>query len=177
MADILDQTYSESNVDLDEIIHYSAALADRVSQGFTPSTTGPIPYIDLWIKRVGSPGGNISIEIQNNSAGLPGGTVHATSDTISANTISTSYSKVRFTFSTPYTVTAGTIYHICTVVTYGFSTGANNILWGADGSSPSYSGGQDAFYNSGAWATNSRDNVFDQYVTVTAGSPIIFNFI
>lgn len=166
MAITLDQTYSESNVDLDHIIHYSAALADRISQGFTPATSGSVPYIDLWIKRAGSPGGTIAIEIQNNSGGLPGGTVHATSETIAANSISTSYSKVRFYFPTPYSVTAGTTYHICTVVTYAYSTGANNILWGADGSSPSYSGGQDAFYNSGAWATNSRDNVFDQYVVV-----------
>ncbi len=175
MAVVLDQTYSESNVDIDQNIHYSAALADEVGQTFTPTISGPIPYIDLWIKRNGSPSGNISLQITTASGNLPTSTVLATSDAISAGGISTSYSKVRFTFSTPYSVTAATQYGMATTVTYALSAGVNNIQWGADNSSSSYSGGQDAYLNSGTWATNSRDGAFDQYVTLpsTGGSIIL----
>jgi len=175
MAVRLDQTYSESNVDVDQTIHYSAALADEIGQTFTPTITGEIPYVDLWLKKVGTPTGNISVEIRNASSNLPSTTIHATSDAIDATSLSTSYAKVRFTFSTPYEVTASTQYALTTLVTYNYSTSTNNVLWGAD-LTPGYSGGQDAFLNSGTWETNSRDCAFDQYVTVPGGLDLTSKF-
>lgn len=166
---VLDQTYSESNTEYFASAHYSSTLGDEIGQGFTPSISGPVPYVDLWMQRVGSPSGNILVELRSNSSGLPG-SVLATSNAIDASTISTSPSKVRFTFSTPYSVTAETLYHLTTLVTYSFSQGVNNIQWAQDGS-PSYTRGQDSFLNNGTWQTNSRACPFDQYVESESEPP------
>lgn len=89
------------------------ATTDRFAQGFTVSTNGTYPFIDVLLKKTGSPG-NITVEIQtDNGAGKPSGVVVANGTlTITASSVTTSFAWVHAAFATAPTLTAGTQYHL-----------------------------------------------------------------
>jgi hypothetical protein len=88
------------------------ATTDRAAQGFKVGTTGTFPYIQLLIKKVGSPGA-ISLVLQTDTTGSPSGTP-VTNGTLSiaAASVATSTSWVYSSFATAPSLTAGTQYHI-----------------------------------------------------------------
>ncbi|MHC1728059.1 MAG: hypothetical protein AB9866_18995 [Syntrophobacteraceae bacterium] len=80
-----------------------------VAQPFTP-TEPHLFKVGLQLKKLGSPTGNLTIELQTDSSGSPSGTVLATA-TIDVATLTTDF--VEYLFSFPCTLTPGTQYFVC----------------------------------------------------------------
>jgi hypothetical protein len=88
-----------------------------IAQSFTGNGTA-LKYATFYLTRVGTAPGNLTAVLYAHSgtfgtSSLPSGAALATSDPIAASSISTTPGEVRFTFSSPYTVAAGTHYVIC----------------------------------------------------------------
>ena len=66
---IKDQSY-ESGQDADANFRYNTANSEQ-AQGFIPAVSGFITSVTLYLKKVGSPTGNIYAQIQSNNAGVP----------------------------------------------------------------------------------------------------------
>lgn len=66
------------------------------------------------LSKVGSPTGNLTIEVQTNSAGSPSGTpiTNGTSNTVAMSGLTTSYAETTFTFASAFSLSAGTTYWV-----------------------------------------------------------------
>lgn len=97
------------------------------SQPFTP-TTNFITTISVQLKKVGSPTGNLTFELQTDNAGVPSGTVVYTT-THNVATLTTSYVDITKILGIP--VTPGNQYHW---VLKGLAAwdASNQIYWGYD---------------------------------------------
>lgn len=118
---------------------------DAFSQGFTATASLPLTHIKFKAREVGSPDCYYICEIRNDSAGLPGATVHATSGLFQAGTLGAPFGEVPFYFDTPYTVTNGMVYH-AVVRVYGTPNtldASNYTIFGVTATNP-YAGGQAA---------------------------------
>lgn len=80
------------------------------AQSFQVSTSGPVNKVDLYLKKVSTPG-NLTVRIVSNSGSNPGTTTLA-SGTLSASLISTNYGWVSVPFSSHPELTAGVTYWI-----------------------------------------------------------------
>lgn len=153
IADFGDAGFS---VTLDAIVS-----KDKLAQGFQIGSTTTIATVRLWLKKVGSPTGNLTVKIYTNSGGNPNTLVtDGTSDVVAATTLATSYGWIDFTFSTPPSLTASTQYHIVLETTDSASN-TNYVVWGADGSSPGYPSGEMKSEASAVWSAESMDAIFD----------------
>lgn len=120
----------------------------------------------MYIKKVGSPTGNIWVEIHADGAN-PTSAAQQGSDsaTIDVSTVSASYGYVAFDFASPINLTAGTEYWILLYGDYALGVDVG-VYWGIDTSSPSYAGGHLGRYGNGAAAwedISSYDGLFKQY--------------
>jgi len=112
-----------------------------LAQGFKISSSKKVTTVGLYIKRNGSPSGNIWVEIQGDSSGNPDNSAVATSSSVDVSVVPTSkFMFYKFEFSTPPTLTGNTQYHLVLKGDYTTSD-TDNITWGSDNSSPSYSDG------------------------------------
>jgi hypothetical protein len=134
---------------------------DKLSQGIQISSVDTAQSVKLWLKKVGSPTGNLTVKIQTDNAGSPSGTTitNGTSNTVAASSLATSYGWITFTFSTPPSLSAGTQYHIV-LETADSQSNTNYVVWGADGSSPSYSSGDMKRERSAVWSSEAKDASF-----------------
>ena len=100
------------------------------AQSFTIADTGhTITSVNLFIKRVGSPG-NITVSLKHaNESLLPTGDDIA-GNTINGDLISTNYGWYKVTFITEEPLIAGNIYAIVVRANYGDSD--NYVLWASD---------------------------------------------
>lgn len=93
----------------------------------TSSSRAPyLAAIDLYLKKTGSPVGNVTVSIYADSAGSPTGAALATSAAIAAASLTTSIQQFHFTFATPLALTAATKYHA--VVTYSGSISLTDFV-------------------------------------------------
>ena len=102
---------------------------EYVCQGFSSDGAITVPYVDVYLKKVESPTGNIWVEIWTTS-GTPAryAATLATSDTKDVSTLTTSYASYRFSFSPSVSISAATIYKL--VVTGDFTlSGTNYAKW------------------------------------------------
>lgn len=144
---------ASSNVDTD------AKLGDtgqnQLAQEFTDTVAFRVSHVLLWLKRVGSPAGTLSVEIQTNAAGLPSNTpvTNGTSNTVACSGLGVTYDWVRFDFSTPPLLTASAIYHLVLKSSgYTYSLGVTEVSWGIDTSSPAFTGGDFEKANGTTWS-------------------------
>ena len=86
-ADTTDQSYSESNQDADLAIGDDAART-YVAQGFKPGATTYINKVDLYLKKTGSPGGNLTVHIYSDN-GVAAPNVSIGSGTITGSDVTT----------------------------------------------------------------------------------------
>ena len=120
--------------------------------------------IGLWMKKVGTPVGVATIRIETVSGGNPTGTLADPNATVTFNEedLSASYSLVRKYFSR-FTLAAGD--YAIVVSTARVQSGDdefNYTHWGADGSAPSYSGGEMKTF-AGSWVAAAKDAIFYIY--------------
>ncbi len=140
----------------------SAMVAkDKLAQGIQISNNATISKIRLWLKKTGSPTGNLTVKLQTDSGGNPSGTTvsNGTSATVAASSLSTSYGWIEFTFSTHPALSGGVQYHIV-LETADSASNSNYVVWGADSSSPSYASGVMKYESSSTWTAESKDAIF-----------------
>jgi len=146
------------------------------AQSFMPASAIEISGVKLSLKKIGSPSGNVWVEIHSSQVGTSATKNASTnivgqgSDNIACSTLSGSYSTQTFSFSgTKPSLAKDTIYYI---VVYGdFSVSASAyVLVGADMSSSNFSVGKGWTINSSfAWtAEEDLDVVFEILGTGTA---------
>jgi len=154
--------WSAGTGDLDIAVTTAAITSnDKLAQGFQLTEAVSVLSVKLWLKKVASPTGNLTVKIQTNSGGSPSGTpvTNGTSNTVAASSLSTSYGYITFTFSTPPSLSASTQYHIV-LETADSQSNTNYVVWGADGSSPGYASGEMKRERAAAWSAESKDAVF-----------------
>jgi len=83
-----------------------------LAESITPAVDFAIKYVDVRLRKVGSPTDDARIHIQTDSAGRPSGTYLGYALVSPANISSSSYPWLRFTFSTPVSVSAATKYWV-----------------------------------------------------------------
>lgn len=148
-----------------EVTTSAVTTNDKLAQSFQVSSLTPVAEVDLWLKKVGTPTGNLTVEIQTDSAGEPSGTAvtNGTSNTVSASTLTTSFADITFTFSSNPSLASGTTYWLV-LTTSDTQSNTNYVVWGADTSTPSYADGSMSGEDAGTWSALSADAIF----TVTA---------
>jgi hypothetical protein len=151
----------------------NTAAYDRISQGFQvgPSSQG-LYSVKLWLKKVGTPTGNLTASIYTNTGSFPGSpsslVSNGASSAVAASTLSTSYGWTEFLFPVRPVVSSGTQYHIV-LSTADSASASNYVVWGVDTSSPSYSGGGLKADLAGTWtATPVADACFEVWKYDTA---------
>lgn len=165
MADVLFDSYSESNQDSGENLT-SGASVTMIGQTFL-GDGGTLASCKFYLKKTGSPTGNATAKLYAHTGsygdGQPTGAALATSGTLNVSTLTTSYQLITFTFTggDKVTMTGGTAY--CIVVEYSNGDGSNYVTAGFDGSSPSHAGNT-VFTFTGSFGKNTgRDTVFYIY--------------
>lgn len=106
------------------------ASRTKASQGFQLPLADTVPTVKAWVKRAGSyPGKVVWVTIQTDSAGSPSGTVLATSNSISYDSLLTTAGYVDFTFPTPPSLSAGVLYHVVMDTDYVYDGAQGTVQW------------------------------------------------
>jgi hypothetical protein len=136
--------------------------ATKLAQTFNLAGTETVGAVGLWLKKVGSPAGTVTVRIETVSASNPTGTLaHADATiTFAEADLTTSYAEKVVTFGTAFSL--GAADYAIVISTSRSPSEANYIHWGADGSAPAYAGGSMRSY-AGSWAAASKDAVFTVY--------------
>jgi hypothetical protein len=154
-----EDSYSESNQS--STISFSGGLTNKaLAQSFTASHGGALTSCKFYLRKSGSPTGNITAKLYAHSgsygtSSLPSGAALAASATVDISTLTTSLALVTFTFSgvNQYTLVNGTRY--CISVEYSGGDASNFLTGGIDSTSSTH-GGNQASQNTGtsAWSAN-----------------------
>ena len=162
-SEILAEKYDETNVDhLGEL--RQDAVRTLITQSFKATKTIDASQVKLKLRKVGSPTGNIWVEIHSGTSGTSGAKnasaniVGEASANVDVSTLTNILASVTFTFSgTKPVLVLGSTYFI---VVYGDFTvsPAAYVLVGFDSSSPDYPDGK--YYEvNGSMAWSGNDNV------------------
>ncbi len=150
-----------NELEMMEAATFNASL-DKLAQSFEVTGTQTVETVDLWLKKVGSPTGTMTLRIETDNSGEPSGTLADANltTTVAESGLGTSYADVSFTFSTPASISGSTTYWMV-LSTDRSASESNYVHWGADGSSPGYANGQMMSEASSSWSAESKDAVFE----------------
>jgi hypothetical protein len=132
------------------------------AQSFQVDVTGAVNKVDLYIRKVSTPG-NLTVRIVSTSGGNPGTTTLA-SGALSASLVSTTYGWVSVPFSSNPELTAGTTYWI---VIDGSTNSSRYYVIGANNNGYSDGAGKIGQY-SGAW-NNTSPSGLDGFFKIYLG--------
>ena len=122
-----------------------ATTSRRPSQLFTANANGDLYYAYFQLRKVGSPTRNLLATLRDAS-----GTILSSSNVFDGSTLSeTSYTWVKFTFPTPYSLVSGTSYMIGV---YTNSVDTSNYFAIKTDENQGYVGGYARYYNGSVWA-------------------------
>jgi len=148
-------------------------LAQRLKVG---QLLRPVAIVRLSLRRVGSPSGTFAVELREDSGGVPGSTVVATSAAWSPSVISTTTTFIGFSFSPPVALDRNKQYWV--VLKWQSATtvdAANHVKWTYD-STGAY-GEPRAAYDGTAWAATTGQShgvmVYYDHFALTEGSYIL----
>lgn len=141
-------SYSETNQDNFYSIGNTLNLA--AGQAFYNRNNVILDSCKLYIKKIGSPTGNVTVKLfamggTFGSSAVPTGSALATADVLNIATLTTSFAVKTFSFSGAQRITLSADTHYCLVVYYSGGDGSNALEVGRDASSPSHSG--NAFFS------------------------------
>ena len=160
--------FNEQNIDYYSEANFSAqqsmylGYVEKIGQSITGNGF-PLTSAKFYMNKTGSPTGDVTAELYAHSGtfgqtSVGTGSVLATSDSIDASVISTSYGLITFTFSTPYNLVNGEYYILA--VCYSGGDALNLVRAGLDSSSPSHVGNY-CYYSGGGWTASSvKDVIF-----------------
>lgn len=136
-------------------------VKDKSAQSFQISSTNTVDRVTLWLRKVGSPAGTLTLRVETNNAGSPSGTLAdaAATVTVAESSLTTSYSAITFNFATDFELTGSTTYWLV-LSTSRAQSDTDYVQWGADGSTPSYANGEMKYEESSSWSAESKDAVF-----------------
>lgn len=143
----------------------SASAQTRLAQGVQISATGRVPFVELPLLRVGSPTGNMWVEIQTDTAGNPSGTAVAASAKLPVDALQTSLvSYLCFPFLTIPTLSSGVQYHL--VLQGDFTINGSNYLQWRGHTSGVYASGSAKRYDGSSWSAGATivDFAFKVYL-------------
>lgn len=164
--------YGTSNQDQNVTLQGTAPTGQKLGQGIQVPVDTWITHAELYLRKTGSPAGTMTLRVETDSAGAPSGTlVHANATATLAENglITTAYELKTFTFTGGFYLDASTQYWLVLSTSRSLDT-SNYVLWGADGTSPAYAGGNAYAYNGAAWVDQSKDFVFYVWETIDARS-------
>lgn len=157
------QAYADpsSNV-ADAKLREGATTNVELAAKFTQSGAADIKKVSLMLKTNGTiaAGKKLTVEIHADSSSVPSGTALVTSATVDIDTeVTSSYTKVTFTFATALALSDATDYWI--VLTGDYTASAtNNVTWKSESSLTS--GGNSASEDGTTWTADADDSrVFD----------------
>lgn len=138
----------------------------KLAQSFTLADATTVNSVALYLKKVGSPAGTLTVRIETDSAGEPSGTLaHANATgTLNEADLGTTYALETVDY-TDFTLAAGTYWLVLS--TSRSDSATDYVAWGADGSSPSYAGGEMMSEVSSVWSAENKDAVFAVYQPTT----------
>lgn len=144
-----------------EVTTSAVTTSDKLAQSFQISTASVVSTVDVYLKKYGSPTGNMTLEIQTDNAGEPSGTAvtNGTSATVAASTLTTSFAATAFTFSGEPSLTGSTTYWLV-LTTTDTQSNTNYVIWGADTSTPSYADGAMYGEDASTWSALTADAIF-----------------
>lgn len=163
-------SYSETNQSTDTTL--GSGSNTGAAQSFTPSSTSDIYSAKLYLKKTGTPTGNVTVSIYAHSgtygtSSVPTGSALATSDALDISTLTTSYvlTELLFTGSNRINLVSGTHY----VLVVNYSAGSS-LQIGLDNTSSTHGGNASFFFSS--WnASSSLDLCF--YVITADVAPLL----
>lgn len=134
---------------------------DKLAQSFEVTGTQTLTSVDLYLKKVGSPTGTMTLRVETDSAGSPSGTLADANltTTLAESGLGTSYADATFTFGTPASISGSTTYWLV-LSTDRTASATNYVVWGADTSTPSYADGEMVGEDTSVWGALSADAIF-----------------
>lgn len=168
-ADNILDSYSEANVTTN-VANLQSAGTNRAGQTFTPAISGNVSLGKAYLKRTGSPTGNVYLKVyaitgSSGTTGKPTGSALATSLPVSVSTIGTSLGLISFTFSLPgLRIATGTNYALVLDLSGVTGDASNCLEWGQDTTSPTHTGNKFISTDNGASYTVSSSVDFCFYV-------------
>lgn len=141
-------------------------LAERIY--FTRPQT--ISEVWLYVQRVGTLTGNLTVTIETDSSDLPSGTQVGGSATVTASTVSTTPGWLRFALATPALLAANTKYWI-TLAGATTISASNYLNWFLN-TANSYPNGLSATNNGSVWASASSLHFFRVVTPSAAWEPL-----
>ena len=153
----------ETGQDADQEL--TGAATGDVGQSFQITVDSDIHYLEVWMKKLGTPAGQMTVQIETDSGGVPSGTiVGAASEAVAATKPDVAYGWVKFSFVDPIEVTAATTYWIVLEgdATYdaAYSAGVTAAVWGIDAVG-AYADGNLATWAPSTWtAQAAKDGLF-----------------
>ena len=159
-------------------------VKQKLAMNFESPYANTISKIRLWMRKEGAPTGTLNVKIyETNEPDNPWllgisllgvdtylgaetpepDTLLGTSEDVSAAVdVDSGYSWVEFRFSTPVSITEG-IAHSLVLETSDSASGMDYIVWGMDGSSPSYTDGEMLFWDGTFWDQVNADACFEVF--------------
>jgi hypothetical protein len=149
-------SYSESNQDTTVQLYSGAntAIAQTFTTGASPGTLSALRF---YIRKVGSPTGNVVAHLYATSGGAPTGAALASSENVDITGIGTSYALEVFPIlqdsQAGYALSGTTTY--AWVLEYSGGDSSNRLEVGVDNSAPGHSG--TGYLYTGSWASQTWD--------------------
>lgn len=131
----------------------------KASQTFTVSSTeDALPFeVDCWLKKIGSPTGNVTLSIYTDGGGSPG--ILIISNSIAVGDISVDFLPETFDMSAATTdLTSGTTYWIVVEPTGGSTNASNHFEVGVN-EDAEYAGGQFYTYDGATWTADATKDM------------------
>lgn len=145
--------YASSNED--GLIELTDETTGNIGQGFQIKIQSKIHRVQLYLKKTGSPAGDLTLKLATDDSDKPSASILATSDAVAVSTVTGSYTLIEFTFTTPARLEPFTQYHFILEgdATYdsSFATGVTVVELGVDASSPTYAYGAISTYAPSVW--------------------------
>ena len=162
-SEVLAEKYDETNVDYLGELRQDAART-LIAQSFKATKAIDVSQVELRLRKVGSPTGNIWVEIHSGTAGTSGaknastGIVGQASANVDVSTLTNIFASVTFAFSgTKPALELGSTYFIVVYGDFTVSPSAYALV-GFDSSSPGYEDGK--YYEvNGSMVWSGNDNV------------------
>lgn len=133
---------------------------DKLAQTVDIGASEVVGTLEIYYKKVGSPTGTVTVRVETvDGSNNPTGTLAHANATVTFDEadLAASYGTVTVNF-TEFTPGAAT--YAIVVSTDRAASETDYIVWGADGSSPSYAGGEMKSYNGSSWSNESKDAIF-----------------
>ncbi len=137
-----------------------------VAQSFKPSVSSQLNKVSLKLKKIGSPNGDLRVDIMRDNGGKPNTSSTLAYTNIYNSLVSSTYSFVTVGFVAPAILTAGTTYWIKIHPDSSCCSSSKRWSWALDGTNPynlgfgSYNNGTNNLWNS----LTTSDFVFQTYM-------------